>query len=74
MRKAETTPKRLLLLPLIPALAFGLAAYVDHVSTAPPAIRLVEVVETQPAPVDPIVIVAPERTPDNECRGCVLSL
>jgi hypothetical protein len=44
MRKAETTPKRLLLLPLIPALAFGLAAYVDHVSTAPPAIRLVEVV------------------------------
>ncbi len=77
MRKAETTPKKLLLLPLIPMLAFGIAAYVEHskeipIGVAAPTIVVVE--HTDPAPVEPIVIErAPLRNPD-DCPACVMSL
>lgn len=68
MRKAESTPSKLLLLPLIPALAFGIVELANHVSIPTATITVLE----QPAPVKR-VIEAPVPPPEPECRGCTLS-
>ncbi len=74
MRKAETTPKKLLFLSLIPMLAFGVVAYVDQSSV----VVMNGVADVEPAPVEPVKIIpidqAPDLTPDHGCRGCVMSL
>ncbi len=78
MRKAEATPSKLLLLPLIPALAFGIVEIASRISMPAPSVVVIEpatpkvviVEETAPAKV---VIEPPILVLEPECRGCTLS-
>ena len=75
MRKAETAhSKKLLLLSLIPMLAFGVVEYVDQRSEVSIGVAYGE--PALPAPVENIPIdQAPGLTPDDgQCHGCVMSL
>lgn len=75
MRKAETAPKKLLVLSLIPMLAFGAVAYLDQHSE----VVMDGVAYVEPAPIVPVKIIpidqAPDLTPDDaQCRACAMSL
>jgi hypothetical protein len=59
MRKAESTPSKLLLLPLIPALALGIIEVASHLSL--PASSYASVDQAPPSPPPP-------------CTDCTMAL
>lgn len=75
MRKAETPhSKKLLLLSLIPMLAFGVVEVLDRTSEVV-GVAYVEPVSEVTAPVVRIPIdQAPEPTRGDDCPACVMSL
>ncbi len=73
MRNAETAPKKLLLLPLIPALALGILCVATQI-VAPTSTASIEQVHVAPAPVASIDQPPAPVVDANPCNACVTSL
>lgn len=72
MRKAETAPKKLLFLPLIPALALGIVSVASQL-VAPTSVATIAQVHLAPAPRAPIDLPPAPVLDVDPCHACVTS-